>query len=1454
MKPWLSKLLEFPRFERTKQNRHYRLARRYRRRVERLEVRWVLSDFGITVFEDVTLDGLTFDDPPAAGWQLALHEATTTNRYYPTIQIDPNTGEEFVNPCGGVETNSTETVRVVPNGTSIATSFEAYSHCSYTEIIDGEPITKFRPSVQVFRSLNPLPPPGEFWKESAAETVGDCRFDCEQRWSAFHLPLVQGSVFEDLDGNGRRDREDPPVSDALVQSGSGTVVLFRETAADTENIGVSIQSDRSDAGGNFEFAALKGDLTIRVAAIGDEFTNIATTGGVYLSGEAESGAVFDREIGLFYRRELSGQVYHDHDGNSVRDEGDEAFTAFPVTIAPDGNGDGEHSAHVDDCPVHSCTPNESIVEVDEFGIYQAMGPGLFGPVNFLVSLENEPLFTVTEGGGGHRAFSGVEKHNADIGIFLNVPILGGQVFEDRDGSGELDSHDDRLLAGQTVQLDLNDDGTIDETATTGQFGEYNFLNVGPGTHRISQVLPPGFQQTKPCNGDGGYVLTMESGEPIDRLDFGRIQAEQTRACDDIRLLGFGSADELGANLIIVGYELRGGSDGPEIEDLDPFDIRFYESGDGRLDTTGPSVDKQLAFQINVSPEGLAVPGVQLLDATANPQSSSLALRPGRHILLIDPVTAGAASLRQALENPEVETILAVADATLQIPESDTHPLDEDNTLTFRGTFQHELDPANRAVVRTGVGYLDIVYVEQSSDPETPAAIRLEIDEYSSVTLVGASDILVVTSDETDFIKVGSDFTRTVIAKAGGGDDIIIGGPRNDTLDGAAGSDVILGEGYGPDLSPPELKDFLSGLFSKKLLLGGARYTMVGSGNDTLLGGAGFDVLLGGPGDDLLDGGDGGSILFGDGFVANASNLTVDFGAAFSSPDNNDAKAKSLFQRALSIVKADVSLFNLNNPSDGNDEVRGGTGLDLIFGNGGNDNLYGGGGIADVLISNNGSFSNATAEIDDRLYTDARSFTDSRGVSQTQAATTFAILLGGDGNDELAAGISGSIVASLVTGNILIGAEGNDTLNGGDSNDLLVGDTFDFDGPTISSFVDFISNLFDAKIKATIELKAVTAEKGAGKDTINGKGGLFDFILGGDGDDSIDAGTGNSLVLGDSFDVKAGLDIDFGGAKPNGTDQDNTKGNRFAGAIETFFKQFLPNVTLAGEGKDKIKGASDAFDLIIAGNGDDKVDSGGGFVDVIFGNEGVDELNGSTTGLLLMVGGEDDDTLDATGAFNPSATDGILRPFQIAMLVGDTFKLLTPDFGFLTQVAPYPILGNVLKVPYGFGIQGGFIQDGDGKDTIRGSTRFLSGNILVGGSGDDTITGGGRIDLIFGDSFNVGLDLKLDMTKLNPQAFLTGSKTFADVLSAFEELELPVLAGSGKDTINGANTTGLTIAIGGNSDDTITGGEGGGLADFSSSMGRFDILFGDGGHDKIIGQNGFNVLVGGDANDELDRRQ
>ena len=225
-------------------------------------------------------------------------------------------------------------------------------------------------------------------------------------------------------------------------------------------------------------------------------------------------------------------------------------------------------------------------------------------------------------------------------------------------------------------------------------------------------------------------------------------------------------------------------------------------------------------------------------------------------------------------------------------------------------------------------------------------------------------------------------------------------PRDATIDGTNGDDVIVGR-----LGTTEINGH--------------------DGDDTLIGMADDDTLNGGSGNDDLTGGDGGDVLNG-----NGGNDTLDGGA------DDDTLNGGSGNDDLTGGDGDDAL----NGDSGNDTLDGGEGDDVLWGGSGNDELTGGGGNDEFHGGSGDDTLNAGAG-DDIVDSGSGNDTINGG-----AGAGDDVYVGGPGKDAVTYGSTSLGVNVNLTTGIATGTEINtDTLasienaTGGSGNDTLIGD-------------------------------------------------------------------------------------------------------------------------------------------------------------------------------------------------------------------------------------------------------------------------------------------------------------------------------------------------------------------------------------------------------------------------------
>ena len=346
-----------------------------------------------------------------------------------------------------------------------------------------------------------------------------------------------------------------------------------------------------------------------------------------------------------------------------------------------------------------------------------------------------------------------------------------------------------------------------------------------------------------------------------------------------------------------------------------------------------------------------------------------------------------------------------------------------------------------------------------------------------------------------------------------------------------------------------------------------------------------------------------------------------------------------------------------------------------------------------------------------------------GGDQTVPADgTFAVVVnGGDGNDSVTVLAKTTEVAGVTLNgdggdDVLTGADTNDTLNGGDGNDRLVG--------------------------------------AQGSDVMNGGAGNDTLVWNnGDGSDRMNGDAGNdgvevngSSTLGDVFT----LDPEPGGVKFQRT-------NLKAFTLDTSTERFQVNglggndsvsagagvgaATLlsvdGGAGADTVNG-SDGPDLILGGEGNDVLNGGGGD-DRIVGDRGSDTMNGGAgDDTLVWNNGDGSDVMNGDDGRDDVEVNG-------APAGGDIFTV-QPNAGRIrfdrTNLVPFTLDIGSSETMHANGLGGDdsitvgevgrfavTASGGSGNDTLTGGG---SSEHFSGGSGNDTINPGGGLDAVSGD--------------------------------------------------------------------------------------------------------------------------
>jgi Ca2+-binding RTX toxin-like protein len=721
---------------------------------------------------------------------------------------------------------------------------------------------------------------------------------------------------------------------------------------------------------------------------------------------------------------------------------------------------------------------------------------------------------------------------------------------------------------------------------------------------------------------------------------------------------------------------------------------------------------------------------------------------------------------------------------------------------------------------------------------------------------------------------------------------IRGTAGNDNLSGTTGDDVFDVQQGGEDtvrgLAGDDVFHFL-GTFDA---------------GDAVDGGSGTDTLL-------LRGDYSAGVAFGAATLVNVEK--IDLGAGFdynfTTNDGTVASGASLFVDGVNLGAGDALTFDGSAETNGRFVLAGGAGNDNLTGGAGNDEFLleqagsdtaNGGGGDDVFSMG------AALDTSDRIDGGTGHNTLRLAGDYSGGLTLGADTIHNIQNVQFIAGHSYDITTD---GNFASGT--TSVINGGG---LGAGDALTFDASSESvaqlKFIGGAGNdtLTGGAGGSVFDLSHGgndSATGGSGDDTFV-MGSAFtaaDHINGGGGSDVVEMNGGGSLTFGATTMVDIGTLLLDPGHDYDLTTNDATvaagatllvAGNHLgAGDTLTFDGSAETDghfIIRGGAGNDVLTGGQDgdAFNLTVGGEdtvhggaGNDTIDMGAGF-------DAGDQIDGGTGNNTLNLDG------DYSGGLVLGATT-LLNVQSIAFGPNHSYNITTND-ATVASGATLNVNGSALLAGDSLVFNGA--AETDGQFTMTGGA---GDDVLTGGAGNDVLTGGagadsfdlsaGGTDTVHGgggddivtvnrtltaaDTIDGGTgsdQLFLNGDDFGPDALVMSATTLTNISSitlefgfsyeittndatvaAGQTLQVNVIGGGGAVVIfNGAaETDGHFSMLGGNGDDTLTGGA---LADsFDMSSGGDDIVAGGGGDDTIAFATAFNILDqvdGGTGSDTL----
>jgi hypothetical protein len=312
----------------------------------------------------------------------------------------------------------------------------------------------------------------------------------------FEPVTLSGQKFNDLDGDGVKDLGEPGLAGWTIQ-------------LDLDNNGSVDQIAATDSSGSYSFSGVGPGMHMLSESLqGGWLQTFPAAPGTYTVTTQSGVDVGGRDFGNFKLGRIAGVNFNDLDGDGVKDAGEPGLADWTIFLDTDTDG--------------MLDPGEVATTTTADGSYEFTGltAGTY-TVAEVLQFGWTQTFPVPVPPGSHSVLvvSGTNDTDSD---FANAQFIevSGQKFNDLNGNGAKDAGEPGL-EGWTIQLDLDNDGSVDEAALTDASGNYWFDFVPPGTHLIREVLQAGWTQTFPA-APGTYLIVAETTD-LAGLDFGNFE-------------------------------------------------------------------------------------------------------------------------------------------------------------------------------------------------------------------------------------------------------------------------------------------------------------------------------------------------------------------------------------------------------------------------------------------------------------------------------------------------------------------------------------------------------------------------------------------------------------------------------------------------------------------------------------------------------------------------------------------------------------------------------------------------------------------------------------------------------------------------------------------------------------------------------------------------------------------
>ena len=299
---------------------------------------------------------------------------------------------------------------------------------------------------------------------------------------------IHGRKFWDQNGNGIWDEGEP---------GRGGWVIYLDLNGDQ----VPDMETTTDRDGNYWFMNVpEGDFEIweqpQPGWVQTYPTNPFTYNDFLRRNSVAEGFTFGNYLTA---SEIHGRKFNDRNNNGQWDEGEERLPGWQIAIDLDQDGTADR-----------------ITTTNRDGIFWFMDlPS--GPFDLWEVPQPGWVQTYPASGIHSGIVETGEIKFLSFGNYLTAAEIHGRKFRDLNGNGQWDDGEP-FLQGWNIFLDLNNDGTADQTTQTNENGAFWFMDLPFGPYHLWEENRPGWTQTRPQD-PGGYYGELSQGSIV-RVAFG----------------------------------------------------------------------------------------------------------------------------------------------------------------------------------------------------------------------------------------------------------------------------------------------------------------------------------------------------------------------------------------------------------------------------------------------------------------------------------------------------------------------------------------------------------------------------------------------------------------------------------------------------------------------------------------------------------------------------------------------------------------------------------------------------------------------------------------------------------------------------------------------------------------------------------------------------------------------